>query len=391
MSGGAGLGTATLMPSNLVTPSSRLLSDPRWVPTESAVPEQSVYVEDVHDRIMIVVGQPTMTGLDLRAGGAAGGDQTFFLSDNTNGESSVSFVFNNLSIQQCTGFELEEVILQLPPSTTPRRGVLVNDLCGDLIDDDLNTPRRMVWSVADGQIPIIVAGRLHSFDLYNFLPYGNSIEYYRPADILQYLLNAWTNFMVNRLGDSSFSATLYASSIGELRIFFTSTTYGFNSIRFMLASNAEELSRSALNILLKLFYFGGARRDTYLGVDGESFSVNPRQDTGFQNNAPFITLHSNELTQFRKNDSVAPTEGTSLFGVITPAEGEQDLKNGQMIVYKVTKGTLLSPKMAFDRNQVLTQFEVVLRTSKDSLQFDYLTFKPTDVNQIALTLIFRMW
>src|SRR6266516_249432 len=164
-------GQPTFLPTNFVTPNLQLLSDPRWVPNETSVQESNVFVEAGHDRIMLVQGAP------INAGVGGGASDVFFLEDSVSQEVTATFAFSDISMQVVTGFQLEQVLLQLPPNMAADTRNLQDDLCGDLISESLNTPRRTVWSVTTGLIPFQLGSVLHAFSIYPFIPSGGNIAY----------------------------------------------------------------------------------------------------------------------------------------------------------------------------------------------------------------------
>jgi hypothetical protein len=259
----------------------------------------------------------------------------------------------------------------------------------------MDTPRRWVFSTSNGLIPFYAGGRSHFFNLTDHLPHRGAIAYYSLSDVINYMLSGWTHYMHNVLGDTSFGAYVYVGNRGP-RVFFSSTTYGLKNIRLAIRRLADGYP-NALDLILRHIVIGGAERDVSQAgagyADGESFHIFSRKTTGFQNNANFMTFHCNELTQFRKSDSISPTDGNSLIAICTPVDHSDQNDAGRAYIYKVSKGTLVAPKVFFDRNQVLTQFEVVARAATENGAFsEILKASYTEVNTtMQLTLIIRAW
>jgi len=381
---------ATLLPSNLVTPSSKFGANPNWEVSESGKPEESTFVEEIHDRLLVCQGEPVLAPQTAIVNSAA---SQFLVTDNPNNEVVATFTFRGVQIQQCTGLKLLQVLMHLPPQSVEQRGRnLTTTLCGDLIDSSFDAPRRFVWSSCDMTVPIFIAGRQYFFNMENFLPFGRTIAYYSPNDIITYFCNALSSFVVNQLGDATFVCYPYVDNVGA-RIFFRSTTYGLNSIRLFLFSTSGTL-QNALQLLLNHLMFTSPRVDnTQSGGTGESFGVMVKRSSGLQSNSPFLTIHSNELTQFRKSDSVAPVEGSSLIGVCTPVTRfEEGLADDEgTYLYRVEKGTLVTPKVSFDKNKAVTTFDVALRVSVDNVHFDHVKVSQSELAACKLCLIFRMW
>jgi len=386
---------ATYLPSNFVTPSAKFGANPNWEVAESGKPEESTFVENIHDRLLICQGEPILAPQTtiMNATGVGGAPSQLLVADAPNNEVVATFTFRGVQIQGCTGLQLLQVLMHLPPQTVEQRGRnLTTTLCGDMIDDSFDAPRRFVWSNCDMTIPLYVNGNPFFFNIENFLPFGRTISYYSPNDVITYFCTALTSFMVNQMADATFVCYPYVDNIGA-RIFFRSTKFGLNSIRLYLFSTSGTV-QSAMQLLLNHFMFTTPRVDTTQSVGtGESFGVMVKRGSGIQNNSPFMTIHSNELTQFRKSDSVAPVEGSSLIGVCTPVvrfeDGVADTEGTYL--YRVEKGTLVTPKLSFDKNKAVTTFDVALRVSVDNVHFDHVKVSQTELAACKLCLIFRMW
>lgn len=385
--------SATLLPSNLVTPNADFAKNPDWTPNETAVPQANILTEDGNGRLLIVVGKcPKVVSSDIPLTGLA---YTSAFGEGIYTEEAAIFRFQNLCIQNTTSFQLENVGLFIPGSGVPPASRnLTNSLCGDLVSNDFVTPRRFVLRDVDTSIPIVVNQTPYVFDISSILPNGRNIQYFSLADALGYLVTALTNFMKNQLGDSTFYASIYVDKIGP-RLFYTSTTYGLNSIRLIIGE-LENRQPNFLNILFNHMIITDLRvgdtSQSGLGyATGESIGFQSRSQTGFQNNSTLLTLHSNELTQFRKGDSIAPTDGTSLVGVVFPygSLGNTSTDPGQYQA-SLKGGFLNSPKVSFDRTQTLTEFMVTLRVLQGTGNA-VVMLKPTELQNSLCILTFRMW
>lgn len=385
--------SATFLPSNLIVPNEKSLNNPNWTQTETGTPVSSVLTEDIQDRLMVVVCRHPSAFVESHNSIQDGG-----LVDGASKEVSGIFVAKDLSLQGCTAIQLEEVTLTGPLSGKPggQARNLTQTLCGDYIDDAFVEPRRFSPMATDMSIPLIVAGVVYSFNMTNFLPYGQSIAWYNLSDVVTWLLNAWTSFMQNNLGDASFYATVYVDNVTP-RIFWSSTTYGPGQIRFMLSDVRYAGVPSFLSALKShLFFLDTRTGDTSQASNGyatgESMGILARKQTGIQNNATCLTFHSTELTQYRKSDTLAPADGASLIGVLSaPLIGGSDADNGMGILFgNIKGGSLTSPKIAFDKTQTLTEFMVYLR-AVDAGGSTVIQFSQTEVRQITALLIFRCW
>ncbi len=387
-------GLATSQRSNFYVPAAaaRDEKNPDWTPNQATLPEKPVVVEEGHTRLMVV------TGIPRGAEDHVGTKQILFSEDHPYNQTTATFVFRDLSLSDCTGFQLEEAVVSLPDSNGRLGRNLTESLCGELISGDYVTPRRWVWSESNLHVPVLVADKYYEYDFTRTLPQGANIEYYSLEDILEHLRTTWITFMTVFLGDSSFVASFYVAN-GGLRLFFGSTTYGRGAIRLGLSRYSGAV-RSVLNLIMRHIQITSVRNETRSGVDGESFGIYPRSLTPFQNNALYMTIHSQELTQFRKEKTcIAPQSGETLIGVFTPTdhthvfndgENESELVGGAHL-YKTTTGTLVSPKSPFDKTQTLTQFEATLRVSADGGGFNYVNLTPTELLQCSLSLVFRVW
>lgn len=383
---------ATYLPSNFVTPSAKFGVNPNWEVSEAGKPEESTFVESIHDRLLVCQGEP-INAPQYSNFMPAGSVSSLLVADAPNNEVVATFTFRGVQIQQCTGVQLLQVLMHLPPQTVEQRGRnLSTTLCGDLIDDSFDAPRRFVWSTCDMTIPFYLNGVQKIFSLESFIPYGRTIAYYSPNDMITYFCTALSNFMVNTMGDASFVCYPYADNVGA-RIFFRSPTFGLNSLRLFLFPTSGT-QQNAMQLLLNHFMFTTPRVDTTQAVGtGESFGVMVKRTSGLQNNSPFLTIHSNELTQYRKSDSVAPVEGSSLIGVCTPSakfdDGTSDSEGTYL--YRVEKGTLVTPKISFDKNKALTTFDVALRVAAANVHFEHVKVSQAELSACKLCLIFRMW
>lgn len=383
--------SATLLPSNLVTPNASFEKNPNWTPNESSVPQANVLVEDGNARIMVVVGKnPKVVANDIPT---SGWGYTTAFGEGVYTEETATFSMKNVSLQQCTAIQLESAYLNIPGSgAPPAQRNLTQNLCGDLVSDEFITPRRFVLSGVDMNVPLMIDGVLYNMNVYNHIPYGQNIAYYTLADVLTYFVNAWNTFMVTMVGDATFYATIYLDSIGP-RLFWTSSTYGQHKIRIIL-SEFENRQANFFNILMNHIQItdlrAGDTSQVSLGYGvGESLGFQPRQQTGFQNNSIIMSIHCNELTQFRKSDSIAPIEGTSIIGTLFPLFNI-DMTRGFDMFYSSKTGSLISPKIAFDRTQTLTEFTVTLRVMQGTGNA-MVALKPTELQSSICVLTFRLW
>lgn len=386
--------SATFLPSNLIVPNEKLLNNPNWVQTEAGTPVSSVFTESVQDRLLVAIGRHPSSYIQNYQSLADQG-----LVDAASQEVTAIFRIQDLSLQQLTGFQLESVTLTIPFSGnggSPSSRNLVDNLCGDYVDDAFAEQRRFSPLATDMTIPLVVAGTTYSFNMANYLPYGQSVAYYNLGDVITYFLNAWTNFMHNQLGDASFYATVYVDNVSP-RIFWSSTTYSLGQIRLLLSDVKYPGVPSFLSALKNhLFFLDTRTNDTSQTAQGyptgESMGILPRRQTGIQNNMMCMTIHSQELTQFRKSDSMAPADGPTIIGTVTcPSKSGSEEESGVSAFYASTRtGGLISPKIAFDKTQTLTEFSVYLR-AVDATGSVPVQLSQTELRQMSILLVFRCW
>ena len=383
---------ATYLPSNFVTPDEKEERNPHWTQTQSATPVTSLLTERVTDRLMVCIGRHPNSyrvGTGLQRGQASGDDDSPAVEENA------FFVIDNLNVQQVSGFMLEEIVLSVPFSGGGERQGrnLTTNLCGDYVDDAYVQPRRFVFSVADMNIKLQVAGVTYAFDMTKFLPNGRQISYYTLAGAINYFISGWTAFMVNMVGDTNFYATVYVDHIGP-RLFWHSPKFGLQAVRLLLKEASNEMS-GFMTILKQHIFFtdtrvGDSSQQGTLGagVLGESIGFMARQQTNMQNNALIMTVHSNELTQFRKVDNIAPSDGSSLIGALIPHSHE----GGNAITLSATikDGTLVSPKVAFDKTQTLNQFGIHFRVSFGD-HTSPVQLSATELAGATCVLVLRAW
>lgn len=384
---------ATMLPSNFVTPDPKLALNPNWTPNEASVPQANVLTEEGNARIMIVAGRhPKVAAMPGSVATGLGYTSTF--GDGVYNEEAAIFKLTNINIQQCTAIQLETAAIYFPGADSPPGSRNLNDsLCSGVADDSYITPRRVVLNQVDMNVSFVIRDVMHHFSMEEHLPYGRAIAYYSISEMFTYFINGWTHFMKNILGDASFFATTYVDNSGP-RLYWTSTTFGLNNIRLFLAQHESSMP-SFLHILLNFIGFTNLRvGDTSqapLGYPlGESAGFYARQSTSLQNNCVTLTLHSNELTQFRKSDSIAPIEGTSLIGGATPGLFAGGGQSGGTYLFTTKTGSLVSPKIAFDRSQTVTEFTVSLRVFQGT-SGQVVFLNSTELQQAVITLIFRLW
>jgi len=374
-----------------VTPDPRLESNPHWTQTASGTPVTSLLTERVTDRLMVCVGRhPQSHRIATNSRGSGSG----VVDDSVTTEETAYFVTSNLSIQQCSGFMLEEVVLSLPVSGGDAQGRnLTQNLCGDFVDEAYVEPRRFVFSVCDMNVPIQVAGRTYTFDMSNFIPNGRRISYYTLGNAINYFINGWTAFMKNVLGDTNFYATVYVDAISP-RLFWYSGKYGLNAVRILLKDALDE-APGFLQILKNHIFFTDMRvgddsqqGTTGAGTLGESIGFMAREQTGQQNNALLMTVHSNELTQFRKIDNIAPADGQSMIGALIPHK--RSGTGTVTLTASVKDGSLISPKIAFDKTQTLTEFSIHFRVSFGNYN-TVVQMSSTELSGSSAVLVFRAW
>jgi len=380
---------ATFLPSNFVTPNPKIGVNPNWTLSEQAVPVQSVYTEPVYDRVLVGVGRhPTTIENAIPQQGVYIGDQSGIAI-----EEDGRFTITNVNLQNASGIMLEEVYFNTPLTARRLGRNVTGDVteCGSIVGDANSEPRRFVFREYDLNIFMNIAGRMHFADITKFLPYGRSIAWYTLDEIITYLIGAVTHYMHNQLGDSSFTMSTYVDASGP-RLFWKSDVYPPSTIRFIF-SDFQEAAPHFLQLFLNHFYVSDARvpdsnPDT-LETNGESLGISARQETKHQNNALYTTIHIPELTQFRKGDSSAPVEGSSLVGVCLPqVVSESD--DAMSLRASIKDGTLCSPKIAFDRSQSILSFEVYLRTIVGQRN-ETVYFKPIELFNTSIALIFRVW
>jgi len=386
-------GAPTLVPSNLIVGNQKLENNPNWVPNAMSEPQANILTEDGNSRIMIVAGRhPKVSSQDRPVGGLG---YTSAFSDGAYNEETATFRFTNINVQQCTALQLETVNLYFPgvAPAAPGQRNLTQNYCGQFISDDFVNPRRVSLNQIDMQIPFLLRNRILHFSMEGHLPNGRNISYYTIDQLFTFLIQAWTDYMKNIIGDSTFFATVYIDAIGP-RLYWTSSTYGLNNIRLYIA-DFESRMPNFLNLIMNFVGFTDVRvgdtSQTSRGyADGESVGFFARAETSLQNNTTTMTVHCNELTQFRKSDSIAPIEGTSIIGACTPPLLIGGGTAGGTYVFSKELGTLVSPKVAFDRNQTTTEFFVTFRVFQGN-QGQVVTLNSTELHQATCTLTFRLW
>lgn len=377
---------ATMLPSNFVTPDPRLEKNPNWTLTETAVPNASILTEDIHDRLLIISARhPLAFTASLER----------FLSllgpDGLASEQSAVFQAKDLFIQQCSGFQLESIVVNMPMSgSNVGSRNLTSELCGEFVDDDYSTPRRFVFSDCSMSVPISIDRRVHVFNMTNHLPNGQQISYYKLGDVIDYFITGFTNYMRNVVGDSSFYCTVYVNAVSP-RLFWWSSTYPRGGIGLLL-SDVEDSQPNFITLLKNHLFFtdlqSADRSQATAGYDyGESLGFIAQARTSLQNNALGMSIHCNELTQFRKSDSIAPADGASIIGVLTPQD--RDVQN--IFYASVKDGTLISPKISFDRTQTCTQTTIYFRVLQPNGSSSPLQLKGTEVLTSSILLTFRVW
>jgi len=381
--------TATYIPSNFLLPDPKYGVNANWTQSETSAPQSSTFIEDIPNRVMVVTGRHSAYFESSKPN-----PTYYFTADSVNNELTATFRFTNAFVQECTGFQLEQAVLLLPAQTAPASRNLIENSCGDYVDNSLATPKRFVFSECDMQVPMTVAGQSYTFSMSSYLPYGRNIAYYSIADLLGYVISGVTDFMKTNMGDTNFTSFIYVDNVGP-RLYWRSPKYGLNSIRFLLRHITGAHS-TFWDILSNSIVFADMRvGDTtgQTGYTGESMAFYSKPDTGFQNNNSFMTIHCKELTQFRKSDNIAPTEGSSLIGICTNnflPIGIFDNTYNPDRRFILSNNTLTSPKIAFDRTQVVTELEVTLRVANTSISQE-IKFSPTEVESVQATLIFRLW
>jgi len=386
-------GAPTLVPSNLIIGNQKLANNPNWVPNAMSEPQANLLTEAGNARIMIVAGRhPKVVATDRPVSGLG---YTSAFSDGAYNEETATFRFSNINVQQCTALQLETVNLYFPgvSANNPNQRNLTQNYCGQFISDDFVNPRRVSLSQIDMQIPFLLRNQILHFSMENYIPNGRNISYYSIDQMFTFLIRAWTDYMKLVLGDSSFYATVYIDTNGP-RLFWTSTTYGLHNIRLYIA-DFESRMPNFLNLLMNFVGFTDVRvGDTSQSANGyatgESVGFFARAETPLQNNTTTMTIHCNELTQFRKSDSIAPIEGTSIIGACTPPTLVGGGSTGGTYCFSTALGTLVSPKIAFDRNNCTTEFYVTFRVFQGN-QGQVVTLNATELHQATCTLTFRLW
>lgn len=388
-------GFPTWLPSNAVTPDPKLALNPNWTPNETSVPQANIYVEDGNARIMIVAGKSPKVSDLAGSVGALGYTSSF--GDGTYNEEVAIFRMTNINVQQCTALQLESASIYFPGVDMPDPGKARNlengSLCSGMVDDTYFVPRRLALNQVDMQIPVLIRNVMYHFSIESFLPHGRKIAYYSIVEMLNYFITAWESFMHNEVGDATFHALTYVDSAGP-RLYWTSTNFGLNNIRLFLPQMEDRMT-NFLQILTNFVGFtnlrvGDTSQDPLGYAEGESLGFYARTITPWQNNCNTLTLHCNELTQFRKSDSIAPIEGMTLIGCSVPNAFYGGGKDGGTYTFTEKLGTLVSPKIAFDRSQTVTEFLVSLRVFQGT-HGQALFLSPTELQQAVLTLIFRLW
>jgi hypothetical protein len=387
-------GQATFLPSNFVTPDDKIGLNPNWTQASTAQPRTSVLTEEIYSRLVVVQGRHPNVSVQTPPGAPSPYQG---VTDARAGEVLGRFRFSNLALSQASGFRLEQATINVPLGGIPAGNArnLQTTLCGDFIDDNFTEPRRFVLSGCDMTVPLFVAGQYYAFNLTNFLPNGQNISYYRLADVVQYLINGLNNFMNNVIGDSSFVALLYVDAIGP-RLFWYSTMFGQQQIRLFLGQ-MEGQNPNILNLILNHILVtdirSGDTTQAQAGYpSGESMGLRALAQTGLQNNTMMMSIHCRELTQFRTSDTLAPSDGASLIATALPAPRNTFAPNGQPIMFTGTikDGSLISPKIAFDRNQSLTEFEVELHVTQGTIN-QFVSFTATEIQNCQLLCVFRFW
>jgi len=88
------------------------------------------------------------------------------------------------------------------------RAFAIQNYCGQFISDDFVNPRRVSLNQIDMQIPFLLRNRILHFSMEGHLPNGRNISYYTIDQLFTFLIQAWTDYMKNIIGDSTFFATV---------------------------------------------------------------------------------------------------------------------------------------------------------------------------------------
>lgn len=378
---------ATYMPSNLVTQDPRLELNPNWGLTETAVPIASVLTEDIHDRLFMCVARHPYAD-------SPNYDKLLNVlsADKVNTEQSAVFVCNNFALQNCTGFQLEQITLNLPMNgVEPGGRNLTTTLCGDFLSDDYSDPRRFVFSPFDMLVPLTINSRVYTFNMTNILPYQQAIAYYRLSDMINFFVTGITSFMQNVIGDNSFYCTVYVDNVSP-RLFFYSSNYPNGAIRLVLNTIGDS-NQNFMSLLQRHLFFSDYRvGDTTQAASGypvgESLGFQAMPRTGFENNALAMTLHSADMTQYRKMDSIAPADGSTLIATLYPQNVSDQLS---IFTASIKDGSMVSPKISFDRTQTLLESTFTVRVISSSKGSNPMQMKATELLGTTLLLTFRAW
>jgi hypothetical protein len=396
----------TLLRSNFV-PAGPFSNIPDWHENPGSVPESSVFTEAIHDRLLLSYGRPMGLQEGIRLQLFSGLQP----QGQGSGEVQAKFHCKNMLLQNCTAIQLEQVILVNAPTMLKTRGLLEGEeLCGDLMSDDMVVQRRMNFTEMYGIVIGAVTGitRSLAIDLRGFLTQvgdgsGDLVGYYTLTDLFN-LVRLGIQSFLSLSGYTSISTALFVdpANNGDICIFWSSTMpVGHLSIN--MDSSVSNFFQEALN------FFGissGPRAYTYNGTPGEVIRIFPRglQSRSFNNASPVMTIHSDEMTQFRKFDSISFTEGGSLLGVLNCVEPSTASEFGMPPLaadlqtnnnyYRWTRqdGSLVSQKINFSKDQLLTEYHVTLWGGANSFfSSSFVSFNKVEAAQVSLIMVFRLW
>lgn len=215
------------------------------------------------------------------------------------------------------------------------------------------------------------------------------------------LVSAVTDLLTNHLSLSGVYVRTYIDPArSTIRLFFAYNGIAtaqdiYHIYRYGGAAFQQNVFDGILN---KFFHLHAPRREVVDGFDGVSVEFEPvgpysrqKGETIGANGTRMVTFHSYELTQYRLENSVAPSEGFSLIGTgsATREMGIDALATGY-ISFDVKTGGLRSPKIFIGKEQTIGRILFEIRVG-DGLEDAAYPVTEDEFENLNITLVFRAY
>jgi len=365
-------GAATMYGSSMVRAPQGFITarDPNWELQQASEEQTSVFVEPLATRLLTAVGKINPT----RIGGVIQSKEYWGTPSGDEKTITLTFSFQDVSIQDCYGIQVESLeLLGVPTTVAFKSRAAGGELCGDILDDSLSGTTYYCNFTGGGGVlqfreiknPSVVH-KIHIFD-----PKGYENGWYSLEDVFTAIKSKVKSFLDTHYSPNTINVEVFVNSEGRIVLAWSGAA--IEAITGGLQLDYSITTSTLFSFINRFLIIAKFKRGAYtsgavVNGDGVEFLIEPRSvNAGDTINTLIGTTNlgvaiSSELTQFQRKDSITPIAASG--EIATFNLGYNQFSSGYLST--AAQGTLYAPKVAFDPSYTLDSFTVSLTFAAQS-------------------------